>query len=66
MLILAALPQRALADPLVVAVYHTSLARPGPGLLLRDIRTGIDPQVLAVTQVIVQAAADILLLLDFD
>lgn len=62
----ATVPQRALADSLVIAVYHTSLARPGPGLLLRDILDGKDPQVRAVTQVIAQAAPDILLLLDID
>lgn len=49
-----------------IAVYHTSLARSGPGLLLRDILKGEDAQVLAVTQIIAHAAADILLLLDID
>lgn len=49
-----------------IALYHTSLARQGPGLLLRDIAGGTDPQVLAVAQVIAHAAPDILLLLDVD
>ncbi len=49
-----------------VAVYHTSLARSGPGLLLRDILKAKDAQTLAVTQIITHAEADILLLLDVD
>jgi endonuclease/exonuclease/phosphatase family metal-dependent hydrolase len=47
-------------------LFHTSLARQGPGLLLRDIASGKDPQVKAVVQVIAGAAPDILLLLDVD
>jgi len=59
-------PQQGAAEPLTIAVYHTSLARSGPGLLFRDIQGGKDPQVLAVTQVIAKATPDILLLLDVD
>lgn len=54
------------AETLKVALYHTSLSRQGPGLLLRDILGGNDPQVQAVVQVIASAAPDILLLLDVD
>jgi hypothetical protein len=49
-----------------VALFHTSLARDGPGLLLRDIVGGRDPQVAAVVAVIAHAAPDILVLLDLD
>ena len=54
------------AETLRVATYHVELSRQGPGLLLRDIRTGTDPQVKAVVRVIQQAAPDLLLLTDFD
>lgn len=59
-------PIGTLAQPLEIALYHTSLARKGPGLLLRDIAGGKDPQVLAVTAVIAHASPDILVLLDVD
>ena len=54
------------SEPLDIAVFHTNLARKGPGLLLRDIRGNRDPQVQAVVAVIAHAAPDILLLLDVD
>ena len=54
------------ADTIDIALFHTSLARQGPGLLLRDIAGGRDAQVNAVVQVITHAAPDILLLLDVD
>ena len=53
-------------DTLDIALFHTSLARQGPGLLLRDIEGSKDPQVEAVVRVIANAAPDILLLLDVD
>ena len=49
-----------------IGLFHTSLARQGPGLLLRDILGDKDPQVAAVAEVIAHAAPDILLLLDVD
>lgn len=49
-----------------IATYHTSLNRAGPGLLLRDILKGEDPQITAVAQVITHARPDIILLLGFD
>lgn len=51
-----------------MATYNTELGRRGPGLLLRDIRSGGDPQVQAVVKVIAAATPDILLLqgIDFD
>ena len=54
------------AEPLRVALYHTELERDGPGLLLRDILSGDDPQVQAVTDVISEANPDILVLAGFD
>ena len=49
-----------------IAVYHTELSRDGPGLLLRDIVEGEDPQVLASLSVIRAADPDVLVLADFD
>lgn len=56
------------ADSLRIATYNTELDRRGPGLLLRDIAKGQDPQVKAVVQVIAAAAPDIVLLqrIDYD
>jgi hypothetical protein len=47
-------------------VFHTALSRAGPGLLLRDIASGDDAQVLATLRIIAAADADIILLLDID
>lgn len=63
-LVLSTLPAR--AAPLRLATYHTDLSRDGPGLLLRDILRGKDPQIAAVVQVIRQAAPDVLVLQDID
>lgn len=54
------------ADTLRVASFNTELQRDGPGLLLRDIARGNDPQIAAVTAVIAQAGADILALQGID
>ncbi|NUB46369.1 endonuclease/exonuclease/phosphatase family protein [Fertoebacter nigrum] len=56
----------ALADTLRIATYTTELARRGPGLLLRDIRRGDDPQVLAVLAMIKAVDADAILLTGID
>ncbi|QYZ72000.1 endonuclease/exonuclease/phosphatase family protein [Neotabrizicola shimadae] len=42
------------------------LNRPGPGLLLRDIASGNDPQVMAVTEVLASLDADVVLLVGMD
>lgn len=42
------------------------LSRDGPGLLLRDLLKGDDPQVSAVVHVIRQVSPDIIVLTDFD
>lgn len=49
-----------------VALYHTGLARSGPGLLLHEMRRKDDTQVEAVIKVIAASAPDILVLLDLD
>ncbi len=56
------------AESVRIATYNTELAREGPGLLLRDILKGDDPQVVAVVDVLVAARADILVLqgMDYD
>ncbi|MCV3274287.1 endonuclease/exonuclease/phosphatase family protein [Roseobacter sinensis] len=54
------------AESLRVATFNTELSRKGPGLLLRDISRGEDPQVRATLAVIAAAAPDVLLLQGFD
>ncbi|MFV0410992.1 MAG: endonuclease/exonuclease/phosphatase family protein [Paracoccus sp. (in: a-proteobacteria)] len=49
-----------------VATYDPDLTRKGPGLVLRDIMRGKDPQILAAAMVIAEADPDILLLTGFD
>ena len=67
-LCLALLAGPALADTLRVATWNVGLDRKGPGILLRDILRGEDPQIDAVAQVIARTAPDILVLqkLDYD
>lgn len=54
------------AETLRVATWNAELQRRGPGLLLRDIEGGEDPQVDAAVAVIAAAAPDVLLLTGFD
>jgi hypothetical protein len=49
-----------------VATFNAELLREGPGLLLRDILSGEDPQVQAAAQVIGHVAPDVLVLTGFD
>lgn len=49
-----------------IATYAAPLSRDGPGLLLRDILKGDDPQILAAMAVINRVAPDILVLTDID
>ena len=56
----------AAAEDLRVAVLPTSLSRPGPGLLLRDIRAGDDAQVGAAVRLVAHVAPDVLVLTSFD
>ena len=54
------------ADVLRIATYAAPLTRDGPGLLLRDIMRGDDPQITAHAAIIAQADPDLLVLTDFD
>ncbi|AUR00355.1 endonuclease/exonuclease/phosphatase family protein [Phaeobacter inhibens] len=57
------------ADPaktLRIASFNTELSRKGPGLLLRDLQRGKDPQVGAILQTLTEADADILVLQGID
>lgn len=54
------------AETLRIATFAAPLSRDGPGLLLRDLRKGDDPQIAATLLAIGQASPDILLLTDFD
>ena len=54
------------ADPIRIATYTTDLSRKGPGLLLRDIEGGKDPQIAAVQAVIDAGDADIISLQSID
>jgi hypothetical protein len=54
------------AETLRMATYQAELTRRGPGLLLRDIQSGEDPQIEAVIKVIAGVGPDILLLNGFD
>lgn len=58
----------AAAEPLRVASFNTELQRKGPGLLLRDILRGEDPQIDAVVAVLRETAPDIIVLqgIDYD
>ncbi len=53
-------------DTIRIATLNSGLKRAGPGLLLRDILTAKDPQVLAARDMIVAVDPDILLLTRFD
>ncbi|NBD31009.1 MAG: endonuclease/exonuclease/phosphatase family protein [Alphaproteobacteria bacterium] len=53
-------------DEIRVATFAAPLSRDGPGLLLRDVAKGDDPQIAAVGAIIDTVAPDILLLTDFD
>lgn len=49
-----------------MATFNTELFRKGPGLLLRDILKGDDPQITAVLDTLAAADADIVTLQGFD
>ncbi len=54
------------ADTLRVATFNTELSRKGPGILLRDILKGSDPQILAVIDTLVTSRADVVAVQGFD
>ncbi|PJE36355.1 endonuclease [Pseudooceanicola lipolyticus] len=66
LLLACLIPCLSAADTLRVASFNAELQRDGPGLLLRDIGRGDDPQIAAVTEVIARAAPDILALQGID
>ena len=61
---IAAIPGQ--AETLRLASFHTDLSRDGPGLLLRDVMRGDDPQIGAVTDVIAASGADVIVLQEID
>ncbi len=65
-LLAAALALPAAAETIRIASFDPELTRKGPGLLLRDISRGKDPQILAAAMVIAKANPDVLLLTGFD
>ena len=56
----------AAAEPLTIATFNVELTRDGPGLLLRDILAGNDPQAEAAAAVIAAAAPEVLVLTGID
>lgn len=56
------------ADTLRIATFNAELIRKGPGLLLRDIKRGEDPQITAFRALLERAKPDIIALqgIDFD
>ena len=65
---LALAPLTGTAETLRIATYNTELSRDGPGVLLRDITRGEDKDILAVIEVLLQTAPDIVALqgIDYD
>jgi Endonuclease/Exonuclease/phosphatase family len=62
----ALLAAPAAAETLRIATWNVGLDRVGPGLLVQDLAKGEDPQLAAVTRVIVALKADVLLLTSVD
>ena len=56
------------ADSLRIATFNAELSRKGPGLLLRDILRGEDPQIEAFEQLMLEVRPDIVMLqgVDYD
>lgn len=63
-LVLCATPLR--AESLRIAFWNVELNRQGPGLLLRDVLRGDDPQIAAIITVLGQLDADVLVLTGVD
>lgn len=55
-----------MADTTRIATFAAPLSADGPGLLLRDILGGKNPQIAAIAAIISHVDPDILLLTDFD
>ena len=56
----------AASETLRIATFAAPLSRDGPGLLLRDLLKGDDPQIVATVAEITLAGPDVLILTDFD
>lgn len=56
----------AVAETVRVATFNVSMGRRGPGVLLKDVMSGGDKQILAVAEIIQHMQPDILLLNEFD
>ncbi|MEX0303480.1 MAG: endonuclease/exonuclease/phosphatase family protein [Leisingera sp.] len=54
------------AETIRIATFNSELSRGGPGLLLRDIERGKDPQIDAVVEVIAAVQPDVLALQGID
>jgi hypothetical protein len=54
------------AETLRIATFSAPLSGDGPGLLLRDIQSGENEQIIAIQQIIAHTAPDVLVLTDFD
>lgn len=54
------------AETLRIATFGAAFSREGPGLLVRDILAGDDPQVAAAIAVILEVRPDVVLLTEFD
>ncbi len=65
-LVLFVLSGQVCADAVRLAVFNVELQRDGPGLLLRDVQSGKDPQVNLTAGIIRTAHPDVILLLGFD
>lgn len=67
-LIFACTTVRLHADTLRIATFNAELMRKGPGLLLRDILRGEDPQIDAFKKLILEVRPDIVMLqgIDYD
>ena len=61
-----ALLQPAGAETLRIATWNVGLDRIGPGLLVKDLSEGEDPQSLAVVRVLAALDADVVLLTSVD
>ncbi len=62
------LPTAPTAETLRIATWNISLDRTGPGLLVRDLTRAEDPQITAITRVLADLQADVILLtaIDYD
>jgi hypothetical protein len=65
-IVLSCLSFVAQADEIRIAHYNVGLDRDGPGLLLQDIQSGSDEQIIVITQIIQHINPQVLALNGFD